>query len=587
MPFVLYYAAQTSPPVIVEDAVANGTVSFEVEHTGVFASGDCVQVRWSVEGIREVYLAGTPTIGSGDQELCVNPNSAFLVIVLRVLFQNDTVKNYPVLVDTYLPALLLTSLPLLLVSLYCSPLLTRLPATNLEGITRLFADNHRVNGLLIIIFVAVQLVVLANAIRHSPAMNYDAVPHFKYVDAIKDGRLPSAEDSLEFFSPPLPYLLPALAARLNPYCPSLDGESCSSPFPRKMGQLQNVALSIATCLFLLAICEQLCPQDSLLKITSLGLLGMLPVYYKTFAMMRGEPFVIMFALWTIYRLLVMLRAERQVRVWDSLWLGIPLAGLILSRQWGALIWIAVALWAIVVFLQRRHAAWRLIRVGALAFVIGIVFGGWFYLSLTLRFGSPLAFNREVGNETQGQPLTWELGNPFLFSTPFILSEPNRISFANQAFPKFYTEIWGDYEGFFFLNYRAPMPDYLVAYLGRVNFVSLLPFAVLAIGVLFGIWQSVRWLGGDKEQVGWALCAVCIVVSLGGYLWFLIRYPSYYADTVKATYMLQIFPFAAILTAHILQKLRDRSNFGYRVLVALLVLVFIHNLPLLFTRNTSL
>ena len=53
-----------------------------------------------------------------------------------------------------------------------------------------------------------------NAHQVNPRVGYDAPGHLDYAKVLAaEGRLPDEQESHEFFSPPLPYLVPALGYR--------------------------------------------------------------------------------------------------------------------------------------------------------------------------------------------------------------------------------------------------------------------------------------------------------------------------------------------------------------------------------------
>jgi hypothetical protein len=88
---------------------------------------------------------------------------------------------------------------------------------------------------------------------------------------------------------------------------------------------------------------------------------------------------------------------------------------------------------------------------------------------------------------------------------------------------------------------------------------------------------------DAPRATIAYTATIVFCTLGGYLWFIANYTDASADTVKAAYILQSFPFIALLSAVFLRGLLDRSPRGAAVLIVLLVAVTAHNTPAMITR----
>jgi len=447
-------------------------------------------------------------------------------------------------------------------------------------------------------------LVLINALLHDPRVGYDAGNHLRYLAALASGRLVTPEDSGEFFSPPLPYVFPALvmgATHLDLY------------WAAKLGQLLNVLLSIATSLYVLRICHLINPEGRSLKLGALGFLAILPVYYKTFSYVRGEPYVTVFATAAAYYAIRAL-LQRTSGLRDVVPLGIALGCAALSRQWGILLVPGlVVVWALAAIKEtsRRH---ELTKALAITLSVSFVISAWFYLSLDHRYDSMTAFNRKgkpsFALSNQGRSFYVGLGLPQLFTDPI------RSAFPNQLLPIFYSEMWGDYWGYFVVFGRdnrsnewlvGPQIDDalaepssshwlitnrrdIAAYLGRVNAVSTLPTllavaAVLSAGVAVG--RFLRTHRPDRESSAQCLLFVLLCTSYAGYLWFLIMYPSPgKGDTIKATYMLHTFPFVAVLVGCLFDRLGRIAPRLQIAAAAVLVVTFLHNLPAMLTRFTT-
>ena len=83
---------------------------------------------------------------------------------------------------------------------------------NKESLTQkflgLFHYDGRIDPIVLTLYLVINLIVLANSILHYPKIGYDAVENLNYIQILPD-RLPSRQDTYEFFSPPLPYFLPS------------------------------------------------------------------------------------------------------------------------------------------------------------------------------------------------------------------------------------------------------------------------------------------------------------------------------------------------------------------------------------------
>ena len=159
-----------------------------------------------------------------------------------------------------------------------------------------FLNARKLDLPLLGLFVLINLIVLINALVHNPKIGYDAVHHLTYLQVLFD-RLPAQQDTPEFFSPPLPYILPAVFDKAceivrndQPHIPLRNDSyaifSCRTT-DGKFAQYLNVLLSIATLYFVLLICNTTRPGNRFYKISTLALIAVLTVYYKTFSQVRG------------------------------------------------------------------------------------------------------------------------------------------------------------------------------------------------------------------------------------------------------------------------------------------------------------
>lgn len=451
------------------------------------------------------------------------------------------------------------------------------------------------------------LLALFNALNHPPAVGYDAADHIAYYEILAQGRLPAAGETTEFFSPPLPYVVPALAMRLG----------ATWPQAGKIAQLGQAALLVLALGVLAQLAEQLAPGNRRVRLMAPALLAGLPVLYKSFAFVRGEPYVLLFTLLFVRDLLrwltPALRGDRlptfdRRALWVAVWLGL----LLLSRQWGffvasaALLFCLAGLWPHV---RARRPVWHFVRAGAAIGLIALLIGGWFYVHLALTYGSITAFNRRpaAGLTLANHRVAFytALGWPELFT------DPVRPQLAATLWPKLYAELWGDNEAYFlvrgvqradgqilsgiFLEQALARGEDVTTnraqmgrYLGVVNALALLPTALLLLGMLTALPPALARLGrptgqGTSDALR-QLAALVVLCGLAGYFWFLVRYPNpEKSDTVKATYILHLFPLLALLAAGWLERCRARAPRLWLALVIGLLLTAAIIWPACLTR----
>jgi hypothetical protein len=444
-------------------------------------------------------------------------------------------------------------------------------------------------------FFAINLLVLVNSVLHNPEWGYDANHHLSYMQVLPT-RLPEKTETNEFFSPPLPYFLPSL---VNRACLELvsdgtfeDGFNCSRA-AGKFWQMINLGLSIGLTLLLVHLFETLCPSQQSLKLSSLVLISLVPTYYKTMSQARGEPYVVFFVFLVLF-LFAQMVTNRQRLTWRSgFGLGLALAGLVLSRQWGFFLFPAIIVFSALVLLLRLKS----IGFGKAVFaavVVSFLAGSWFYFYLYFNFGSFTAFNMNGrGFRLSNHPTSFYrstgLERGLLFKVPV------RKNFDNTFFPILYSDTWGDYWGYFvFVNEKSDRGlegfsnrDIIAPYLGRVNLVSIYPSLLFGAGFLLGAAGLVRTfrMKNDPDPVTLfqGFLFLVIVFSFIGYAYFIISYPQLQGDTIKATYMLHMILTAPLLAAFVLEALRKRVKRAYTVAMLGLLLVGLHNLPAMITR----
>ncbi len=439
-------------------------------------------------------------------------------------------------------------------------------------------------------------LVLLNALLHSPFVGYDALDHLRFITVLAGGHLPGPDDTTEFFAAPLPYVLPALVRAL-----ATDRWGVVV----KAAQLQNVAWSIGLTLMLVRLCQAIRPGDRVLARWSLVLLGTAPVYYKTFAFVRGEPLAAFLAVVVAERALAMV-ASRGGGARDQVVLGSAIGLLVLAKQWGVFVAGAVFVFLSWHLIAERARGRERVRGFAVVWLVAALVGGWYYLSLQQRFGSVAAFNDAPGARwaLSNRPMAFyaDLGLPALFTDP--IRERFALDGSTSLLPVLYADFWGDYWCYWVVHAEDPAGGWasgpvlvevaaanpaasnratIGAYLGRVNAVALLPTMTALAGLWLGLTRLWTMLVRGElaaDHSGPGLAALIVLATAGGYFALLVGYPGL---DVKAAYLLPMVPFVAVLAAAALARLARSHPHHHQRLGLALLLVGVHNAPLFVTR----
>jgi 4-amino-4-deoxy-L-arabinose transferase-like glycosyltransferase len=466
-----------------------------------------------------------------------------------------------------------------------------------------FRHDGRLHKPLLILFVLVNALVLVNAVLHNPRRGYDAKDHLDYIKTLAEQRrIPTCADTAQCYIPPLPYMLPALLMATG---------HVSLEQAAKLAQLTNVLIALALTYYLLKICALLRPHDIRLRISSLLLFGMLPVFYKTFSLIRGEvylPLLIVFLAYTLLSIFV----GGKVTVANILFAGAALGLAVLARQWGLLMVPAVAIFMLYIWFRDHSQLHTILFVGLACAIIPVVVAGWYYGIMLGRYGTLTAWDRPASKLSLSvfpPEFYFGLGSGKLFT------DPVRPSFSNQFPAIFYSDTWGDYSGYFLIYLKdtttgrylsgkeqervlgsgTPLPAHMVTnrftlnrYLGEVNLVSLLPSLILIGGLVYSVIMLRRLLQKERPEPAAEaslLFLLIVVFSMAGYTWYLLRYQHAGAggDLIKATHMMQIFPFLGLLGGQLLARLDARQPRLWLGLMILLGVVLLHNLPAMVTH----
>ena len=464
-----------------------------------------------------------------------------------------------------------------------------------------FRTGARLDVRLLSVFVVINALVLVNAFFHDPTVGYDTRSYFAYIGALSKLRLVTPQDTREFFSPPLPFALPAVLMATT---------GMGALWAAKSGQLLNAFLSFGLTWYLMKTCDLLGSRSSL-KLGALVFLGVLPVYYKSFAFLRGEPFVACFTVVILYYASLMV-VRRQYTATNAVILGVFMGLCALARQWGLLLFPSILLLLAYQWIRLRQWRRSIAKVVGLSLIMATAVGGWFYVHLRSSQGSFAPFNRQpaAGLSFGNQPSEFYVG----LGSDLLFEAPVRPNFPNQLIPILYSETWGDYWGYFsvsatdtrtstHLNGRM-LADILAtgnrpawletnystmsAYLGNVNLVSLLPSALALLSLGVGMPATLRRRGSSPlnsdQRVIFVFLLLAIGTTMAGYLWFLIMFPDIgKGDTIKATYVLHVFPLVAVTVGVVLEHIEERSQLLYRLLLGVLSIVFLHNISTMVTH----
>ncbi len=433
----------------------------------------------------------------------------------------------------------------------------------------------------LVLFASIIYILFYNLTHYDQLFGYDGEAHHGYVQNflnifIYNNDLPPSDFTREFFSPPLPYVFPTF---INEVCKRYFNlpdiyESCRQIYSFSNIFFQSL-LYLLTIYFYLKTMQLFFNKKNISNLSTLLLIGIFSVNYKTVVMLRGEIYILFFNSLLMFLFLKFIKKSFNYKKLDIFLFGLIIGFLALSRQWAFLLFPGYIL--LLLFLKKDFRK-KYFSFMFYSSMIGFLISSWFYFNLYFQYGTFTAFNLDpVKFSFYNQPKSFYI--PSLESLLQLFDKPIRPNFDNQFLPILYSDLWGDYWGYFSFTSRdlssGRNQEFIGSYLGRVNTFSLFPtFFYLSILI-----YSIKTLFKKQKNLEYyfiVYLVFSIISSFVGYFLFLVSYPVETGDTNKASYIIQMFHMLGLLSVIYLEKVKDKSFSFYLVIVSIFTIVFIHN-----------
>ena len=434
-----------------------------------------------------------------------------------------------------------------------------------------------------IVSISILYVLIYNLLHYDPIQGYDGDAHHAYVQNFLNlytpGRLnqPSSNLTYEFFSPPFPYLFPAF---VNEICKSYFSFENIYETCQKIYGFINIIFQSFMYLVLLYLYMKIVKlfngTDKKIYLSVLLVLGLFTANYRSIGMIRAETYILLLNSFLLYRFLLLIKKSFAYDKSDIFYFGFTIGLLALSRQWAFLLFPAYFL--LYFFIKKEHKL-RYFKFLTYTFLIGFLISSWFYINLYIEYGSFTKFNQEpIPFSLKNQPLSFYL--PIGNEASMVFTKPIRPYFQNQFLPILYSDLWGDYWGYFTFtsrNLEIGRNQLVIGdYLARVNIVSLIPTLLLFSGLRHSF-KYIKNIDRSFKEYFNLYLSIAVFTSLFGYLWFLISFPQPGGDTNKATYIIHLFHLLGLMAVFRLEDLKQKNYRSYFSIMLILFFVFLHNL----------
>ncbi len=429
------------------------------------------------------------------------------------------------------------------------------------------------NSIFVLMSISTFFILIYNILHYAPILGYDAEAHFSYVDYLsrylpKEIKLPSQDETREFFNPPIGYLFPSFAQLV---CRNIIESNnlladCQPVYGKATQVFQTILYVITICINLFTL-KLVTKSKNIFNVEYLILISLLAVNYRTISMIRGETYILFFL--SLF-LLVIQKAENRnydLSLKQIIYSGVIIACIALSRQWGFLLFVPL-----IVLLIYKNTKLNYFKFWSKSASIGALLSSWFYVGLYQNYGSFTAFNMESkGFSLNNQNLSFYIPN--FSQLEFLFTKPIRPNLNNQFISILYSDLWGDYWGYFtftsrFLNDGRNQLN-IGDYLARVNIVSIITTFIIIIFCFLAYKKYKSNFIIQYVNLAW-------IVSLVGYLLFTISYPNTTGDTIKSTYIIQAFHLMVFLASIYFYDLKKVNKKMYTGIIIALIVIYIHN-----------
>ena len=112
---------------------------------------------------------------------------------------------------------------------------------------------------------------------------------------------------------------------------------------------------------------------------------------------------------------------------------------------------------------------------------------------------------------------------------------------------------------------------------------MFPTFLLILGTIFSFKKIVK-TKKNTQDIFQIFVLFSSLITFVGYLWFLIKYPEKPSgDTIKATYVIQLFHLMVFMCFDYLNELKKKNERMYNMIFILLFLIYLHNIPAMVTN----
>jgi hypothetical protein len=421
---------------------------------------------------------------------------------------------------------------------------------------------------LILLFL---LIVVFNVVNYDQTKAYDYDLIYWYIQGMPT-QIPTPEQNPTYYHPPLPYFLPSL---IDSLCDSIyeseDSKICDKYWHLGSGAFQAV-LFFGSALIFFKIFKIINGNKKISEksiFTFLLLFSMPTVSFKTFAMIRAEPYLVFLSAGLIY-LVIKSLSTQQVDLRFFIKSGIITGLLLLVKQSSLFIFLGLIPSLFFLYRVSRLSIKKYTFYCLISIIFAFSIGGWFYLYQYDNYGSFGSIPRPKAEFSFENHIDGFYSD---FDFNEVISSPIKYHKEAKLLQIMYVDIWGDYSGYYLWDRSffddAEYVESVNNNLSRLILFSFLPTFVYIIAFFSIFYESFKNAFSKKflKQNYIILTLIFpIITVLFGYLYFITIYPYYTdgsynvnGDTIKATYILPAINLISTVSAYYFSKIEKSKN----------------------------
>lgn len=400
--------------------------------------------------------------------------------------------------------------------------------------------NKKILLILILTLLLFSFILINNLFNYPIENSYDGDAHIEYIKFFSmylpnDIVLPQELNTYQFYNPPLSYFVPSMSMVLCRNIIDSDNlvQSCL-PYMFLTTKIFNILLFLSTIMVHLMIIKKISKNNKNTIVFYFIAQSLLSVNYRAVSMFRSEIYLSFFLSLLIY--VIASKDLTKYRFQDVVKISILFSLMIFTRQLSLII--IFAFFVSFFYYSIKKNSLKIFFKTSFQILLSVLIICFKYISLTIKnYGNYFAFN--IDTSQKSIEILDIISRFYIFDFDLFL-KPVRNYLENKIFLIFFSDLYGDYWGYFANLFEFVNVELFTKYLGFINILALAPF------VFFLISLNIKYVNYTFILF---FIKFLILLSIVYLIIFNFQYDDSSGDTIKTIYILfavQLLPVIASL-----------------------------------------